>query len=316
MRPKVAITNWIHPDLLEEVREFADVVANQFREALTARAAAEAAADADAVIAFMDACPRLKIVAGALKGCDNFDAEACAARGVWLTVVPDLLSAPTAELLATLFLGLTRNVRRGDELVRSGKFAGWRPVLYGASAGGKRFGFLGMGAVGREAAKRLGAFGMKLVYSDLKRMAPDEEKSLGLEFCSPDELAGSCDFIAPLLPLNASTLHFIDAARLSKFKRGAYLINVGRGSTVDEEAVADALESGILAGYAADVFEMEDWAREDRPRGVAPRLLFTPHLGSATDEARRAITKAAIAEVRRVLSGKPPLNAVNAPCFG
>ena len=81
--------------------------------------------------AFLDACPRLKIVAGALKGCDNFDAEACAARGVWLTVVPDLLSAPTAELLATLFLGLTRNVRRGDELVRSGKFAGWRPVLYG-----------------------------------------------------------------------------------------------------------------------------------------------------------------------------------------
>lgn len=329
MRPKVAVTNWIHPDLLEEIREFADVEANQSGAALDARGAAALASGADAVIAFMtdrvdgaflDACPRLKIVAGALKGYDNFDAEACARRGVWLTVVPDLLTVPTAELLITLFLGLTRNVRAGDAHVRSGGFRGWRPALYGASTSGKTFGFIGMGAVARAAARRLGAFGMEMLYFDSRPVGGSEEKALGIEFCGLDELLGASDFVAPLLPLAQSTMHLIGRSALEKFKRGAYLVNVGRGSVVDEEAVADALESGRLAGYAADVFEMEDWARPDRPPCVPPRLLnpelntlFTPHLGSATDEARRAITREAIAQVRAVLSGRTPPNAVNRP---
>jgi phosphonate dehydrogenase len=104
-------------------------------------------------------------------------------------------------------------------------------------------------------------------------------------------------------------------------KRGVYLINVSRGSVVDENAVADALESGHLAAYAADTFEMEDWARADRPREINPRLLrltdrtlFTPHLGSAVANVRREIERAAATNIIAALDGQPPPGAVNSPC--
>jgi phosphonate dehydrogenase len=103
-------------------------------------------------------------------------------------------------------------------------------------------------------------------------------------------------------------------------KRGAYLINVSRGSVVDEEAVADALEGGHLAGYAADTFEMEDWARRDRPREISQRLLrltdrtlFTPHLGSAVVTARREIERSAANNILQALRGERPSGAINNP---
>jgi phosphonate dehydrogenase len=106
---------------------------------------------------------------------------------------------------------------------------------------------------------------------------------------------------------------------LAQMKRGAFLINVSRGSVVDEEAVADALELGQLAGYAADTFQMEDWARSDRPRNISPRLLrsdktlFTPHLGSAVASVRLEIERAAASNILQVLRGERPSDAINQP---
>ncbi len=326
-KPRVVVTNWIHDDLLDELAAFADPVANRTREAWTRDEILARARDAEGLMAFMPdriddaflaACPRLRIVAGALKGADNFDVAACTRRGVWFTLVPDLLTVPTAELFIGLLLGLTRNILHGDRLVRSGGFPGWRPVLYGTGLGGRRLGFIGLGAVGRAVARRLAGFEMELCYHDPRRLDPAEERALGLTWMPLADLVASSDFLAPLVPLNAGTLNLVDAPLLARLPRGAFLINVCRGSVVDEAAVAEALQTGHLAGYAADVFAMEDWARTDRPDEIHPallaqadRTLLTPHLGSATEEARRAITRAAIEQLRLVLTGGVPTTAVN-----
>src|SRR5208283_6118091 len=175
-----------------------------------------------------------------------------------------------------LMLALARNVLPGDRLIRCGEFRGWRPTLYGRSMYGAIVGIIGYGAVGKALARLLQPFQAHVLTYDTN----DEPAAL-------DCLLRESDFVVPLLPLTPATLHFLNADRLRAMKPGSFLINVGRGSLVDEQAVAAALASSHLGGYAADTFEMEDWARSERPAEippgllVAPRTVFTPHLGSA-----------------------------------
>src|SRR5262249_25295958 len=126
------------------------------------------------------------------------------------------------------------------------------------------------------------------------------------------------DFVILLTPLTRETVHLVNRESLALFKRGSYLVNTGRGSVVDEDAVAEALAAGRLAGYAADVFAMEDWARPDRPQGISrallddsSRTLFTPHLGSAVDVVRRDIALRAAQDILLALRGEVPHGAVN-----
>jgi phosphonate dehydrogenase len=204
--------------------------------------------------------------------------------------------------------------------VRSGAFAGWRPGLYGAGLDGAAVGIVGMGKVGRAIARRLAGFGSVLAYSDPAPLPAGDEGALGLTRRSLEALLANSDAVVVAAPLAAGTLHLIDAAALARMKPGAFLVNVGRGSVVDEAAVADALESDRLAGYAADVFEFEDWARPDRPRAIEPRLLaqpsrtlFTAHQGSAVDAVRRDIAMAAARAVVQALNGEVPDGALNDP---
>ncbi|HTW63970.1 MAG TPA: phosphonate dehydrogenase [Bryobacteraceae bacterium] len=306
-RPRVVITQRAFPETVALLSPRADVIIGP------------ASQDADALMVFMpDAldetflrgCPNLKIVAAALKGCDNFDVDACTRFGIWFTIVPDLLTEPTAELALGLTLGLARNVLAGDRFIRSGEFQGWRPILYGTGLAGSTVGMIGYGAVGRALARMLQGFSCHVQYHD-----PNAEGSTPL-----DSLLASSDFVLPLLPLTKQTFHLLGRDALARMKPGAYLINVSRGSVVDENAIADAIESGHLAGYAADTFEMEDWARRDRPREVNPRLLrltdrtlFTPHLGSAVASARREIECAAANNILEALRGERPSGAINNP---
>ena len=134
------------------------------------------------------------------------------------------------------------------------------------------------------------------------------------------QLLAESDYVVPMVPYTQDTLHMINAASLSIMKPGAYLVNTCRGSVVDEKAVADALDSGKLAGYAADVFELEEWMRPDRPESISERLLsnteltlFTPHIGSAVDTVRLAIEMEAATNILQVLKGQIPQGAINHP---
>jgi phosphonate dehydrogenase len=327
-RPVVVVTHRVHDEVKQLLSTECHVVSNDSAESWTPAELLHHSKQADALMVFMPdsldehflaQCPNLKIVAASLKGYDNFDVEACTRRGVWFTIVPDLLTRPTAELALGLTLGITRNVLPGDRLVRSGNYQGWRPVLYGGGLNGQAIGIVGMGKVGQAFARLLAGFDTTIFYSDRNRLPAEQESRLHVSFVDLGSLLSITNVVVLLVPLQNGTLHMIDHAALHQMKAGAYLVNVGRGSVVNEEAVAEALATGHLAGYAADVFEMEDWARPDHPQTISPRLLnsantlFTPHLGSAVDSVRLQIELAAARNILQALNGQEPTDAINQP---
>jgi phosphonate dehydrogenase len=327
MTAKIVITNRVHAEVIDLLAPYGALVVNTGDEPWTWEEVVQQSADADALVAFMTdlvddtflaRCPRLRIVACVLKGYDNFDVAACSRRKVWLSVVPDLLTNPTAELAVGLTIALGRKVLAGDAYMRGGAFAGWRPHLYGTGLDGSTVGIVGFGAVGRATARRLGGFDARLLCHDPRPLSEADSRAFGVQQRSLAGLIGESDFIIVAAPLTPDSLHLIDASALAQMKRGALLVNVGRGSVVDEAAVATAIADGRLGGYAADVFEMEDWARLDRPSEIAPALIahgqrtvLTPHLGSAVARVRREMEMVAARDVIAVLQGRPPANAIN-----
>jgi phosphonate dehydrogenase len=320
-RPLTVVTHAVHAETMTLLSGSCEVFVCE--SSPSPQALAAQAAEASAVLAFMPdridsallaACPQLRIVAGAFKGADNVDVDACTTRGVWVTVAPDLLSASTAELAVGLLIAVARRVREGDATVRGGQFAGWRPELHGIGLEGTAVGIVGMGSLGRAIARRLRGFGCRLSYADAGVPETDGLLSVPLE-----TLLRESSLVVLAAPLTPATHELIDAARLTLMPAGAVLVNVGRGSTVDEEAVAAALGSGRLAGYAADVFAMEDRSRAHAPRAIPrallehPRSIFTPHLGSAVADVRRAIENHAAESILQALDGDRPQGAINTP---
>lgn len=316
-RPLVVAGSRLLPEATNELAGFAEIRVNTEEDPWDQDRLRRAAADADALIAFMPdridadflaACPRLRCIAGALKGADNIDLTACATRGIRVSVVEDLLSAPTAELGLGLLIGLIRMILPGDRAVRRGH-SGWLPTRYGTSVVGGRVGILGMGGLGQAFARLLRGFTSTVVYHDPRRLPAEVEADLGLTWVAAEDLPGaSATALVLSAPLTGGTRHWLNAARLARLPAGAVVVNIGRGSVVDEAAVMAALARGSLAGYAADVFAFEDQSIAGRPSRVAPdllahpRTLFTPHLGSAVESVRLAIELAAIAALRRNLA--------------
>jgi phosphonate dehydrogenase len=328
-KARVVVTHWVHPEVRDYLAEFCDAVMPAREEGIWPRPKlAELAADADGLVvsmadsideAFLAGCRRLRVVSATLKGYDNFDAVACARHGVWLTIVPDTLIPATAELTIGLVIGLMRKIADGHEHVRAGGFAGWRPQLYGSTLQGATVGLAGMGQLGQAVARRLGGFDSRVVYHDARRLDAETERALAVSFLGLLELAETSDVVVVMLPLSGETRHLVGPSLLRRLRPAAFVVNVGRGSVVSEEAVADALEAGHLGGYAADVFAMEDWALPGHPARIPdrllrhPRTLFTPHLGSAVDDVRRQMSLEAARQVRQVLDGRRPDHAVNRP---
>ena len=328
-KPLVIITQRIHQEVRDFLERHCRVWANEGLEPLPTSQLILKASEAEAMMVFMPDridddflghCPRLKVIGAALKGYDNFDIEACTRRGIWFTIVPDLLTVPTAEMVVGLMIALARNILPGDHLVRDGNFQGWRPQLYGLGLQGRTAGIIGMGAVGQAVARRLAAFEMHILYTDIHPLPEERQLDSPALFTSLDDLLQRSDYILPLVPLTETTKHLLNAERLALIKPGSFLVNAGRGSLIDEAAVAKALQSGHLGGYAADVFEMEDWALLDRPEAIHPILLalpertvFTPHLGSAVKTNRLQIEMEAARNIVEALDGKTPRGAINQP---
>lgn len=322
-KPKIVITNWIHDDILAEIEKFAICIANRDRTTPWSRDdILERGADADGLLAFMTdmvdeallrEMPNLKMVSCAVRGYDNFDIAACTRYGVTVAHVPDLLQDPTADLTLGAIIALTRHMLSADRYVRSGNFAGWRPHFYGLGLAGTPVGIIGIGGLGKAIAKRLLACNAKVMFHDqqIDRVAIDPWGEF--KGTSMDELLAQSRIVILALPLIEETHHLINRNAIAKMQAGTYLINPARGSVVDELAIADALKSGRLAGYAADVFAMEDWRLPDHPRSIprdfldaTDRTVFTPHLGSAVDEIRRDITKATVHHLAQFFRGETP----------
>lgn len=328
-KQRVVVTHWVHPEVASYLSRFCDaVIPSREEQVFPPGRVADLASGAEGLItcmadrvddAFLACCPRLRVISATLKGYDNFDAEACARRGIWLTVVPDTIIAPTAELAVGLTIGLMRNIAHGDAVVRGGGFTGWRPQLYGTGLSGATVGIVGMGHLGQAIARRLAGFEAVLAYYDEQRLDPQAERALSVSGRSLDELATISNVLIVALPLTGRTRHLVSAELIGRMRPGAVVVNVGRGSVIDEDAIAVALESGRLGGYAADVFAMEDWLLPGHPSAISerllrhPRTLFTPHLGSAVDDVRRQMSLQAARQVQQVFDGRHPDHAVNRP---
>lgn len=326
--PLTVLTHRVFPETLAMLSGRTEVLTNDTPGTLPPAEILNRCRDAEAMMAFMPdtiddaflaSCPKLKIVACALKGYDNFDVAACTRRNIWVTVVDDLLTVPTAELAIGLTIGLARHVRAGDTDIRARRFTAWRPTLYGTGLAGRTVGIVGMGKVGRAIAKCLSGFDVELMYADRQPLDPVTAASLHVTLAGFEELMSRADYVVLATPLTAETQEIVDARSIGMMKPGAFLVNPARGSLVDEEAVAEALANGHLGGYAADVFAFEDWARADRPRAIPESLLaqsektlFTPHLGSAVVDVRKAIEAEAATSILEALHGERPTGAINA----
>lgn len=316
MMRKIVVTQPIHEEVLTRLHAAGEVVMNPGPEPWSEDELYRHLKDADAMMAFMPDrvdqrtllnAPRLKTIACALKGYDNFDLMACAQAGVSVSFVPDLLTEPTAELAIGLAIDAARHVLAGDARVRQG-YAGWRPQLYGTGLHGSVVSVVGLGAVGRAIVDRLCGFGC----AQLLGVDPHGEDER-LTMLSLGEALSQSDYVFLAVPLLDVTRHLINDAMLESVRSGQILVNIGRGSVVDEAAVARALQDERLGAYAADVYEMEDWLLADRPRQIHPELLhhpatvFTPHIGSAVKKVRLAIELQAAANLLVALDGTEPL---------
>ena len=251
--------------------------------------------------------PHLQLIARAGVGVDNVDLPAATARGIRVVNAPTAATASVAELSVGLYVMLARNLYQRISATKAGT---WGRSENGTEIGGKTFGFVGYGRIAREIARRLVPFGVTvLAYDPFVPSVSD-----GTALVPLDELLARSDFVSLHAALTPENRHLINAERIAKMKKGAYLVNAARGALVDEAALVAALDAGHLAGAALDVFEVEP-PKESRLLGH-PKVLATPHLAASTHEAQLRAGRGVVDEVLRALKGEPLQYLVNPAASG
>lgn len=256
-----------------------------------------------------DAAPSAKIFSNYAVGFNNIDIDEARKRGVTITNTPGVLSESVAEHTMALILALARRVVEADKYTREGKYVGWDPLLFlGTDLTGKTLGLLGAGRIGSLVAEKcIKGFRMKVLYYDIKQNSELEE--MGATFVpTAEDVLKQSDFVSIHMPLLESTKHFINKEKLSLMKKGAYLVNTARGEIVDEKALVEALDAGVVAGAGLDVYEREP-AIEERLKAL-PNVILTPHIASATLETRSKMAEMAAEAIIDFLDGKEPQNIV------
>jgi lactate dehydrogenase-like 2-hydroxyacid dehydrogenase len=260
-----------------------------------------ASGDSKVPAALIDQLPALEVISVMGVGYDGVDVAAAKARGVVVTHTPDVLNDDVADLALGLMLSAARQLPAADRFVRGGQWLqGNMPLARKMS--GARLGIVGMGRIGQAIAHRAQAFGMAIAYTARSARPGLPHRYLP----SAAALAAESDFLVVITPGGAGTRHLINAEVLAALGRsspaGGILVNVARGSVVDEAALIDALERGVIAGAGLDVFENEPQVPE-RLRAL-PHVVLTPHVGSATQGTRQAMADLALANLQAHFAGR------------
>ena len=250
----------------------------------------------------MDRLPALKLISVMGVGYDGIDVAAAKARGVVVTHTPNVLNDDVADLALGLMISTSRQLCAADRYVRSNSWLGG-PMPLGRKMSGARVGIVGMGRIGQAIAHRALAFGMSVAYTS--RSAKDVPYRYVPTSLA---LAAESDFLVIITPGGAGTLKMIDAPVLAALGSKGILINVARGSVVDQAALIDALEKGVIAGAGLDVFESEP-ALPERLRAMQ-HVVLTPHIGSATAHTRAAMADLAVANLRACFDGERLLTPI------
>ncbi|MFQ6135303.1 MAG: glyoxylate reductase [Nitrososphaerales archaeon] len=259
----------------------------------------------------IDTAPGLRVISSFSVGVDHIDTAEATRRGIYVTYTPGVLTEATADLAFTLMMAAARRIAEADRYVRSGEWkVGWSPtMLLGEEVHGKTLGIVGLGRIGSAVAERAKGFGMKVLYHSRTR-SPEKEKRLNVEYRSLGDLLKESDFVSLHIPLTEETHHIIDSQKLRLMKRNAVLVNTSRGQVVDEDALAEALEKGWIAGAGLDVFSTEPLST-DNPLLKLKNTVLTPHIGSATHQTRSLMSEISVRNLLAVLKGEEPLHLFN-----
>jgi lactate dehydrogenase-like 2-hydroxyacid dehydrogenase len=242
--------------------------------------------------------PQAKVVSVFGVGYDGVDVTAAIRHGIPVTHTPDVLTDDVADLAMGLVLSVGRTIPQADQFVRKGLWP-QGPMALGKKVSGARLGIVGLGRIGKAIAQRAQAFGMSIAYT-----ARSEKPDTGYTYYpTPAALAAQVDFLVVITPGGAGTRHLIDAKVLQALGPKGYLINVARGSVVDEAALVAALQAGTIAGAGLDVFANEPHVPQ--VLWTLPHVVLTPHMASATRETRQAMADLAFANLHAGVTGAP-----------
>ncbi|CAN7387750.1 2-hydroxyacid dehydrogenase [Pararhizobium sp. LjRoot238] len=320
-KPRILVTRrW--PEAVERVlAERFDASFNVSDIAMDSAALAEALRSFDAVLPTVsdrlpaslfetnDICT--KILGNFGVGYNHIDIAAAKARGIVVTNTPGVLTDCTADIAMSLLLAVARRAGEGEREVRSGRWTGWRPThMIGTKVTGKTLGIIGFGRIGKAMAKRCHfGFDMDVVFYNRSKIDAAEASQFGArQLDTVEEVLAVSDFVSLHCPGGGENRHLINAQRLAVMKPEAFLINTARGDVVDEGALIEALETGVIRGAGLDVFEAEPRVPE-RLRALE-NVVLLPHLGSATEETRTAMGMKVVENVTAFFEGRQPPDRV------
>lgn len=277
----------------------------------------------------LEACPNLKMIATRSTGYDHIDLEVCARRGILVTNVPNYGENTVAEHAFGLILALSRNLHKAYQRTSTFNFS--IAGLRGFDLYGRTLGVVGAGNIGLHVIRIGKGFGMRVLAYDTKPQRLISEV-LGFHYVDMDTLLTESDVVSLHVPLLPSTRHMINRETIGQMKPGSLLVNTARGGLVDTEALMEALDSGHLGGAGLDVFEGEEYIKEEaelvhsQPSGDVLKamvqnyrilrrenVVVTPHIGFYSLEAEQRILETTLHSINSFLTGLPPDNAVPSP---
>jgi gluconate 2-dehydrogenase len=318
-KPKVWVSRPTFPDIVARLDEHFAVTCELEEIKFSQAELMTKLADQDAVIvglkehigaAEIAGAKRLRIVANLSVGYDNLDLDALTAAGIAASNTADVLNESVADYTWALLLGAARRVGAAERWVRAGE---WKATKFtqwlGMDVRGRTLGILGMGRIGQAVARRATGFGMQVIYHNRSALPALIERECNARYADKPSLLRESDFLVLVLPLTPQNRHAIGAAELAQMKPSAVLVNVARGGIVDDAALAAALARGDLAAAALDVFEGEP--RVHPALLALDNVLLSPHIASASHDARRAMTALAVDNVMAFFghgphAGRPP----------
>jgi glyoxylate reductase len=317
-KPLVIVTRKLPPQVEVRMAELFDARFNGSDRPMTRPEMAAAVQTAEVLVPTVTdridagiiqrAGPQLKLIANFGNGVDNIDVGAAVARGITVTNTSGVLTEDTADMTMGLVIAVSRRMVEGSRAVADpAQWQGWSPTwMLGHRIWGKKIGIIGMGRIGTALARRAKAFGLSINYHNRKRVHADTERELGAIYWeSLDQMLSRMDIISVNCPHTPGTFHLLSARRLKMMQKNAFLVNTARGEVIDEDALAQMLADGDLAGAGLDVFEHEPAVNPKLLRN--PRVVLLPHMGSATLEGRIEMGEKVIINIKTWADGhKPP----------
>lgn len=316
MKPKILVLDGLRQDAIGDLLNRCEVTLPERRQATDRQWVLDHIGEYDGVISakmkfdreMLAAAKNLKIISTYAVGFDHVDLKAAQERGIVVANCPQSVLWPTAELDLTLLLACARRLRMLDQNLRAGKWLNGDVFEnQGYDVHGRTLGILGMGRIGTQVARFGKMLGMKIIYHN--RHHAKSEAEVGAQLVDLDTLLAESDFLSLNAPATPETTGIINEGALKRMKKTAILINVGRGALVDEQALVKALQAGEIAGAGLDVFEHEPQVSAALKQ--MDNVVLTPHIGSATRQARYNLAQEAAKNITSYLLDGKVLNKVN-----